>query len=151
MADPRALDPAQVTLDAPFVIVPDIARFEPPDVVVFCPFRSMTVADVERVAVFARDLAERTGGIFTVSDATTSGVQLQYSLSAALEMNRQFNARQIRAAAAVGASFSMRTLSDTLMRAARLLKLEMASIPVRFFDDHASARAWFDELRNPSA
>ncbi|MDC3952334.1 hypothetical protein [Polyangium jinanense] len=146
MADtPTLWVPGHTSLDAPFDIVPELARFEPPDVLVFCPAREMTTADAGRIAGFAVDAARRAGGLFTVSDLSKSLGHM--SISAAIEFNRQFDTSFMRAGAIVVASYRMRAISETLVRAARLLKLDVAKAPVRYFEDHASARAWFDELR----
>ncbi|MDC0749896.1 hypothetical protein [Polyangium mundeleinium] len=146
MADtPNLWVPGHTSLDAFIDIVPDVAWFEPPDVLVFCPAREMTPADAERIATFARDASRRTNGLFTVSDLSkTLG---HVSVSSALEFNRQFDTKFLRAGAIVVTSYRMRAISETLVRAARLLKLDVAKAPVRYFEDHASARAWFDTLR----
>ncbi|MDI1482642.1 hypothetical protein [Polyangium sp. y55x31] len=142
--------PEHTTLDAPFDLVPEIARFEPPDIVVFSlGHRDLTDAEAAQIVAFTRDAAARTGGLFSVTDATVHLTRV--NVGAALAFNRQFTPSIIRAAAVIGASYRMRTVSETLIRAARLLKLEIAKSPIRYFDDHASARAWFAELRtNPA-
>ncbi|MDC0749895.1 hypothetical protein [Polyangium mundeleinium] len=145
MADASGLWEARHSLDAPFDLIPGVARFEPPDIVSCRLVRELTTDEITRLFAFTNEAAARTGGLFSVTDASVPFARM--SVSAALEFNRQFNPRMVRAAALVGASYRMRTLSETLVRAARLLKLEIASSPVRYFDDHASARAWFDELR----
>ncbi|MDI1448907.1 STAS/SEC14 domain-containing protein [Polyangium sp. 6x1] len=149
MADTPGFGDPGHSLDVPFDLIPDIARFEPPDIIVFRLVREMTADEAERVFAFLKEAGPRMGGLFSMTDVSVHFARV--SVSAALEFNRKFNPRMIRAAAVVGASYRMRTLSETLIRAARLLKLEIASAPVRYFDDHASARAWFDEVRQGPA
>jgi hypothetical protein len=144
-----ARPPSWYTLDTPFDVLPDFARFEPPDIVVFRPVRPLAAEDAEQLAAFLRDAASRTGGLFTATDVSVPVVQI--SMSANLEYNRQFDRSIIRAGALIGASYRMRIVSESLMRAARLLRLEIASSPIRYFDDLTAARAWFDELRQRPA
>ncbi|UQA59494.1 hypothetical protein [Polyangium aurulentum] len=144
-----ARPPSWFALDAPFDILPEIARFEPPDIVVFHPVRPLTAESAEQILAFMRDAASRTGGLFTASDV--SGPVVQLSMSTSLEFNRRFDRSMIRAAAVIGASYRMRILAESLVRAARLLRLEVASSPIRYFDDLTTARAWFDEIRQQRA
>ncbi|HVK66728.1 MAG TPA: hypothetical protein VM694_19725 [Polyangium sp.] len=109
----------------------------------------MTADEIAYLFAFTTEAAARTGGLFSLTDASVPFPRM--SVSAALEFNRRFNPRMIRAAAVVDASYRMRTLSETLVRAARLLRLEIASTPVRYFDDDVAARAWFDTLRQGAA
>lgn len=150
MADtPSLWVPGLTSLDAPFDIVPDIARFEPPDIISFRLAREMEAKEAERIIAFVREAAPKTGGLFSMTDASVPLPRV--SINAAIAFNRQFNPRLLRAAAVVGASYSMRVLSETLVRAARLLKLEVAQSPVRYFDDADAARAWFAALRTSPA
>ncbi|MDI1427917.1 STAS/SEC14 domain-containing protein [Polyangium sorediatum] len=137
------------SLDAPIDLIPGVARFEPPDIVSFRLVRELTADEIKRVFAFTHEAAARTGGLFSMTDASVPFTRI--SVSAGLEFNRQFNPRMVRAAAVVGASYRMRMLSETLVRAARLLKLEIADAPVRYFDDDVAARAWFDTLRQGAA
>ncbi|MRG94453.1 hypothetical protein [Polyangium spumosum] len=148
MPDPRALDPAQASLDAPIDVVPDVAWFEPPDVFVFRTARALDAGEAERIAAFVKGVAPRVGGLFSVSDA--SGGVVYDSMRTVLEFNRQWDRGVFRASAVVGASYRMRTFAEALKRAASFLKFEIAKSPLRYFDDHAAARAWFDELRRSS-
>ncbi|MDI3287129.1 STAS/SEC14 domain-containing protein [Polyangium sp. 15x6] len=150
MADtPSSWVPGLTSFDTPFDIIPDIAWFEPPDIIAFRLARDMAAEEAARIMAFVREAVPRTGALFSVTDAAVHLPRV--SISAAIEFNRQFNPRLIRAAAVVGADYRMRMLSETLIRAARLLKLEVAKSPVRYFDDHAAARAWFAELRTSPA
>ncbi|MDC3952333.1 hypothetical protein [Polyangium jinanense] len=150
MADtPSLWVPGLTTLDTPFDIIPDIARFEPPDIISFRLAREINVEETARIMAFVREAVPQTGALFSMTDASVHLPRI--SIAAAVEFNRQFNPRLIRAAAVVAADYRMRVLSETLIRAARLLKLEVAKSPVRYFDDHASARAWFGELRTGPA
>lgn len=144
-----ARPPSWYTLDAPFDVLPDVARFEPPDIIVFRPLRPLTAESGDQIVAFLREAGTRTGGLFSLSDVSEPVVQI--SMSAALALNRRIDAGMIRAAAVVGASYRMRIFSESLVRAARLLRLNVTSAPLRYFDDLPAARAWFDELRQRPA
>jgi len=144
----RSADLEPLALDAPFDIVSEVMRFEPPDIVVARWGRTLTRDEEMRVVAFLRDAGTQLGGLFTLSNLSASHAST--SMSRSLELNRQIPVHAIRATAIIGASFQMRVFTEALVRAARLLRLEMANTPYRFVPDEDTARAWFDELRRAS-
>jgi len=144
----RSAEPAPLALDEPFEVIADVVRFEPPDLVLVKPVRLMTPDEEKRFVMFLEEASAQVGGVFSLSDLS-AGVP-RMSMSSALEMNSQLKGHVLRATAIVGASFQMRVFSEGIMRAARLLRFPVASVPVRFFPDEVVARAWFDEIRRAS-
>jgi hypothetical protein len=147
-ADPSSIHNGLFKFDVAFDIVPVLFRFEPPDIVVARPSRSPTPDEMAVLGSFFNEARNCIGGVFVLS--VLSGEIKRIGSAASMDMNRQVSTGMVKATAIVGADFHMRAAAETQMRAARALKLDFAKVLVEFFDNEASARAWFDKLRDAS-
>ncbi|MDC0741526.1 STAS/SEC14 domain-containing protein [Polyangium mundeleinium] len=124
---------------------PHPIRFEPPDLVLCRPTGVVTADDVRAGLAYLEKASKQVGhGVYYIADLTKL---TNYAPSMAVQGFKSFQAGTLRASAMFGANLYQRAVFDMILRATRLLGLEIGRIPIESFPDEASARAWIDELR----
>ncbi|MDI1432581.1 STAS/SEC14 domain-containing protein [Polyangium sorediatum] len=124
---------------------PHPIRFDPPDIVLCRPTGVVTVDDVRAGIAYMEKASRQIGrGVYYIADLTRL---TRYAPSVAVQGFKGFRAGTLRASAMFGADLYQRAVAGMILRATRLLGLEIGRIPVESFPDEASARAWIDELR----
>ncbi|MDI1481527.1 hypothetical protein [Polyangium sp. y55x31] len=120
-------------------------RFEPPDIVICQPIGAVTVDDLRAGMAYIDKTSKQIGrGVYYLADLSKL---TRYAPSMVVENFKNFPMSSLRGSAMFGANLYHRAVVDMILRAVRLLKLEVGRIPIESFPDETSARAWIDELR----
>lgn len=121
------------------------ATTEEPDVLIGHYIGEVTEADIRRMLAVQKEFSANRTHLFLVID-------LHRVTNLTSEARRAASAEPpdpsvpTHGTAVVGASFHLRVMMTMFFRAAKLLG-RVSDFPVRFFDDMAPARRWFDERR----
>ncbi|MDC3985765.1 STAS/SEC14 domain-containing protein [Polyangium jinanense] len=120
-------------------------RFEPPDIVICRPIGAVTADDVRAGMAYLDRTSKRIGrGVIYLADLSEL---TRYAPEMVLQNFKSFPVGAMRASAMFGANPYQRAVTDMILRATRLLGLEIGRIPIASFPDEAAARAWVEELR----
>ncbi|HVK68213.1 MAG TPA: STAS/SEC14 domain-containing protein [Polyangium sp.] len=124
---------------------PHSIRFEPPDLVFCRPIGEVNGDDLRAGIAYLEKTSKQIGrGVYYLVDLTRL---TRYAPSMVVQRFKTFPIATMRASAMFGASRYQRAVTDTILRAVRLLRLEIGRIPMESFADEAAARAWLDEIR----
>ncbi|MDI3287878.1 STAS/SEC14 domain-containing protein [Polyangium sp. 15x6] len=124
---------------------PHPIRFEPPDIVICRPTGPVTVEDMRAGMAYLEKTSKQIGhGVYYLADLSKL---TRYAPEMVVQSFKEFPVSALRGSVMFGADLYHRAVVDMVLRAIRLLKLEIGRIPLASFPDEAAARAWVEELR----
>ncbi|MDI1444398.1 hypothetical protein [Polyangium sp. 6x1] len=127
-------------------IGPHPIRFEPPDIVLCQPTGVVTVEDLREGAAYLEKISKQLGhGVFYMADLSKL---TRYAPQMVVHSFKTFPVSVLRGSVMFGANLYHRAVVDMILRAVRLLRLEIGRIPIASLADEAEARAWVEELRS---
>lgn len=125
---------------------PSFVAFEPPDILIGAFIGEITEREMRRICADQRRITGGDPRIFVLLDLSRLGYVTPEARRAASEELRD---TVVRGAAYFGASFKLRVFATLVIKGINLMK--RASIPTRFFETEAEARAWISEIRGDAS
>jgi hypothetical protein len=117
--------------------------FEPPDLIVSAPQKSLTTEEAAIIWKFVYSSTANVERFYWISDIS----KLERSPPGMRTPDVMGSLSKLHGLACIKGGFAQRTIMTVASRASKLLGFRLMGSEVAFFDDEPAARVWIDSLR----